>query len=184
VRRPRVLAAGLAAVGVIAGVLGVAPGSLAPVRAADYRLVSDATYTVRPNDRQVGVVVHATFRNTTPNPPGRFSVFEVIDLAIQEGASDVRATDHRGKLRVSLSRRNGLTVASVRPRKGVRYRDSVDFTLRYTLNERAGGSVRIRQSIVRFPVWSFGTQGKVEVRIPAAYEVLVDGNSQIGRAHV
>ena len=36
--------------------------------------------------------------------------------------------------------------------------------------------MRIRTSIVKFPVWSFGTHGNVEVRIPADYEVLVDGN--------
>ena len=176
-RRRRVLAAVVVAAGALSAVLGALPGGVAEVRAADYRLATDATYTVRPQDHEVRVVVHATFRNTTPNPAGRFSIFQVIDLAIHTGAEDVRASDGRGKLRVTVARRDGVTVATVRPRQGVRYRKSTSFTLRYTLPDAASHDVRIRSSIVTFPVWSFGTDGHVEVRIPAAFEVLVDGDT-------
>lgn len=175
-RHRRILATALVVVGVIAGTLGAVPGSATPALGAAYRLVTDATYTVRPADREVGVVVHVRFRNTTPNPPGRFSVFEVIDLAIHTGARDVRATDHRGKLKVTVARRGGVTVASVHPRQGVRYSKSTVLTLRYTLPDDANRDVRVRDSVVMFPVWSFGTHGTVQVSIPAGYDVLVDGN--------
>lgn len=176
-RHRRFLATLLVIVGALSAMLGGLPGGVAPVRAADYRLATDATYTVRPQDHEVAVLVHATFRNTTPNPAGRFSIFQVIDLAIHTGAQDVRASDHRGRLKVSIGRRNGVTVATVRPRQGVRYRHSTSFSLRYTLPDAASRDVRIRRSVVTFPVWSFGTNGHVEVRIPAAFEVLVDGDS-------
>jgi hypothetical protein len=153
------------------------PPGIGPVRAADYRLVTDATYTVRPADEAVAVSLHVTFRNTTPNPPDRFSVFEVIDLAIHEGARDVRANDRRGRLRVSIDRAGDLTVASVRPRHGVRFRETVEFTLRYTLPDGASPDVRIRPSVVLFPVWSFGTQGKVQVTVPRDFEVQLDGDT-------
>ena len=172
----RVLAAALVAAGVLSAVLGIVPGGVAPVRAADYRMVTAATYTVRPADRLVGVRVHVTFRNTTPDPPGHFSVFEVIDLAVHDGAKAVRATDRRGRLKTSVSHRGGITVVSVRPRSGVRYRKNAEFTLRYTLPDAASRDVRIRSSVVTFPVWSFGTHGDVEVHIPSDYQVLVDGD--------
>jgi hypothetical protein len=171
----RVLAA-VCAAGLLSGVVP-SPQGVSLVRAADYRLVTDATYAVRPADGAVAVSVHVAFRNTTPNPPGRFSVFEVIDLAIHEGARDVRANDRRGRLRVSLDRGDDLTVASVRPREGVRFRKTVEFTLRYTLPDGASPDVRIRPSVVLFPVWSFGTQGKVQVTVPRAFEVQLDGDT-------
>jgi hypothetical protein len=172
----RVLTAALVVIGVFSAVLGAVPGGVAPVRAADYRLATDATYSVRPAGHEVEVAVHATFRNTTPNPPGRFSIFGVIDLAIHAGARDVRASDRRGRLKVTVARRKGVTVATVRPRQGVRYRQSTSFTLRYVLPDAASRDVRIRSSVVTFPVWSFGTNGHVEVRLPTAFEVLVDGD--------
>ena len=72
-----------------------------------------------------------------------------------------------------------LTVASIRPREGVRYRDSVKFTFSYTLADGASRDVRIRPSVVIFPVWSFGTVGHVDVELPREYEVLVDGDSLV-----
>jgi hypothetical protein len=173
---PRPALVGLVAAWLLT-LVGVLPPGVAPARAADYRLESSAIYTVRPNDREVRVTVRVDFRNTTPDPPGRFSVFEVIDLAIQDGARDVRANDRKGKLRVTVDRRRGVTVASVRPRDGVRYRDDASFTLHYVLPDGASDDVRIRPSLVVFPVWSFGTQGRVEVTLPQDYEVQVDGDA-------
>jgi hypothetical protein len=176
VRLRRILPAALAAVWATSALLGAVPAGVPRIRAAEYRLVSDATYVVRSRDGEVRVTIHVTFRNTTPNPPGRFSVFEVIDLAIHDGARDVRATDHRGTLQVTTSRHDGVNVASVHPRQGVRYRDTTEFTLRYTLRDGGSRDVRIRSSVVTFPVWSFGTHGNVEVRLPSQYEALVDGD--------
>jgi hypothetical protein len=162
---------------VVASSLGIVPAGPATVRAAEYKLVTSATYLVDPAHREVRVTIKATFRNTTPNPPGRFSVFEVIDLAVHNGARQVRATDRRGSLKATVDRRDGVNVVSVRPRQAVRYSKTTEFTLRYTLPDAASRDVRIRPSVVIFPVWSFGTKGKAEVRVPADYQVAVDGDS-------
>jgi hypothetical protein len=173
----RVRGLALAALLVVAGALGISPGGPPTVRGAEYRLTTSATYVVDPADREVRVTIKARFRNTTPNPPGRFSVFEVIDLAIQDGARDVHASDHRGKLKATVNRRHGINVVSVRPRQAVRFSKATEFTLRYTLPDGASRDVRIRPSVVIFPVWSFGTKGHAYVRVPGDYQVLVDGDS-------
>jgi hypothetical protein len=176
--RPRHWLTALVAVtGVLGAVLGGVPAGVAPVRAAGYRLSTEATYVVHPARREVAVKVQVDFRNTTPNPSGRFSVFDVIDLAIHSGAREVRASDRRGRLKVKVDRRQGLTVASVSPRRGVRFGDEAHFTLRYTLPDGASHDVRIRESVITFPVWSFGTQGRASVTLPVDYKVLVDGDS-------
>ena len=61
-----------------------------PTRAAEYTLASDARYTVHPEAGEITVSVDLQFENTTPDPPGQFSVFDVVDLALQEGASGSR----------------------------------------------------------------------------------------------
>jgi hypothetical protein len=177
VRAHRAITALVAVLAVTGALLGGVPGGVAPVRGAEYRLSTDALYVVRPDDRRVDVRIAVEFRNTTPNPPGRFSVFQVIDLAIHSGARDISATDRRGALKVSAKRRDGVTVASVEPRNGVRYRETTHFTLRYSLPDGASRDVRVRQSVVTVPVWSFGTNGKVEVRLPTEYQVLQQGDT-------
>jgi hypothetical protein len=147
-------------------------------RAAEYSMKTAASYQVEPGAGRVRVSIDVTFRNTTPNPPGQFSVFPTIDLAVHDGATNVRAEDGRGRrLSTSVQRRNGVTVASVQPRPPVRYRDVRRFTLSYTLADGASGDVRIRPSVVIVPIWSFGTSGSVTVRVPSDYEVLVDGDA-------
>jgi hypothetical protein len=147
-------------------------------QAAEYTMKTAATYEIAPGEGNVRVSIDVTFRNTTPDPPGQFSVFPTIDLAVHEGARNVRAEDGRGRrLQTTLQDRGGVNVASVQPRPPVRYRDSARFTLSYTLDDGATTDVRIRPSVVIVPVWSFGTQGSVTVRLPSDYEVLVDGDS-------
>ena len=175
-RRPAAWSAALTLALLAASWYGMPPLHPEPAAAAEYKLFTEATYAVRPADESALVTIKVTFRNTTPNPPGRFSVFEVIDLAVQSGARRLRAEDGKGDLKAMLVRRHGVTVASIRPRQGVRYRDTVRFTVSYLLPDGASGDVRIRPSVVIFPVWSFGTAGRVEVKLPGDYEVLVDGN--------
>ena len=166
----------LASAVVAASWLGIAPPGPQPTLGAEYWLKTNAVYEVRPGRESALVTIDVTFRNTTPDPSGRFSVFEVIDLAVHSGARQLRARDNRGSLNASLDRRDGVTVASIRPRQGVRYRETVRFTVTYLLPDGASQDVRIGPSVVIFPVWSFGTSGRVTVEMPGAYEVLVDGN--------
>jgi hypothetical protein len=161
---------------VAASWLGIAPPGPQPVLGAEYWLKTNATYEVRPSRASALVTIEVTFRNTTPDPSGRFSVFEVIDLAVHGGARQLRARDARGSLNARLERRDRVTVASIRPRQGVRYQETIRFTVSYLLPDGASQDVRIGPSVVIFPVWSFGTSGRVTVDLPGAYEVLVDGN--------
>jgi hypothetical protein len=156
---------------------GAIAGAVIAQEGDEYSMVTEATYSVLPDERQVAVSVQVEFTNTTPDPPGQFSVFEVIDLAIHSGATDVTARDGQGALTVSAEENDdGVNVASVRPRSPVRHEQEASFTLSYVIPDAAGEDVRIRPSIVIFPAWSFGTAGTVTVSVPVRYEVLVDGD--------
>lgn len=157
-------------------VAGLLPGRPGPVRAAEYTMSTAASYSVAPDERAVSVSVEVTFENTTPNPSGQFSLFEVVDFALQAGASSVAARDAEGTLTVDIDEKDGYLLASVDLRDGVRYQEQATFTLSYELADGAAPNLRIRPSLVAFPVWSFGTSGTVEVTLPDRYDVTVDGN--------
>ncbi|HEX6475311.1 MAG TPA: hypothetical protein VF114_09550 [Candidatus Limnocylindria bacterium] len=179
-RSVRAMASAMAAFAVLLAAMAPALPIVRPqvARAAEYSMTTDASYEIEPGAGRVLVSVDVVFKNTTPNPPGRFSVFPTIDLAVHDGARNVRAEDGRGRrLRTTVERRGGVTVASVQPRPPVRYRDVERFTLTYTLPDGASPDVRIRPSVLIVPIWSFGTSGTVTVRLPSDYEVLVDGDT-------
>jgi hypothetical protein len=152
------------------------PGVAPAARGADYTMQTRATYEVEPARERVAVSVRVRFKNTTPNPAGEFSVFEVIDLALQPGATDVVARDSRGGLRVTETERDGYVQASVRPRRALRFRDQTAFTLTYRIPDGAAPGTRVRASLIAFPAWSFGTSGSVTVSVPGSYEVSVAGD--------
>lgn len=155
---------------------GLLPGRPGAVLAAEYTMATTASYSVAPDERTVLVSVQVTFENTTPNPSGQFSLFEVVDLALQQGAASVTASDDEGRLTVDTADKDGFVLASVHPREGVRYEQKTVFTVDYELADGGAPNLRIRPSLVAFPVWSFGTSGSVEVSIPDRYDVTVDGN--------
>jgi len=152
------------------------PGAVGRVRAAEYTLVSDATYDVQPADRTIDVGVDLTFTNTTPDPTGGFSVFDQLGVAIQDQATDVAASDDEGALDVTVKVQNGVNVATVELREGLRYEDAATVELTYQLPDSDDPRLRVRPSVVVFPAWSFGTSGEVSVTIPTGYEVRVDGD--------
>ena len=166
---------------VVAGLLALSANSITgpgvPVaRAAEYSMSTVASYVVVPAKGQVAVSVEVTFENTTPDPAGQFSLFEVVDLALQPGAADVSASDTDGELNVSVADRETFVLASVRLRQGVRYQQQATLTLQYVLPDGAAPGLRIRESVIAFTVWSFGTSGTIRVTLPDGYEVTVDGN--------
>lgn len=152
-------------------------GPVRPAAAAEYTLETTATYDVRPDAGQIGVAIQMTFTNTTPDPEGRFSVFSEIKLAIHDGATAVTATDGDGELDVSVAAEDGVTVATVALSEELRFEESVDLELRYTIEDGADPQLRIRPSVVVFPAWGFGTTSEVSVSIPNGYEVRIDGDS-------
>lgn len=148
---------------------------------APYTLVTSASYDVQADDRAIAVTVDVTFTNLTPNPPGEFSVFNEVPIAVHDAATSVGARDSGGKLDVAVKARNGadgkpVNVATVKVRAPLRLNKAAKFTLSYTLPDGKDASIRVRPSVVIFPVWSFGTSSQVRVQLPAAYEVRADGD--------
>ena len=170
----------LATIALLAAVLAVTAvpaGPARPVAAAEYTLETSAAYDVRPEEGEIGVTVQITFTNTTPDPAGRFSVFDEILIAVHDGADGVTASDDDGALDVTVAvDDDGVNVATVDLREGVRFEESVDLELEYTLLDGDDPQLRVRPSLVVFPAWSFGTASQVSVAIPTGYDVRIDGD--------
>lgn len=154
----------------------LAPGAVPPVRAAEYTMETRAEYIVRPNEGVIDVSVEITFTNTTPDPEGQFSVFDELKIAVHDVATDVAAEDGEGQLDVAVAIENEVTVATVALREDLRYEESAELTLTWTLPDSEDPQMRVRPSVVVFPAWGFGTASEVRVDIPAGYEVRVDGD--------
>ena len=147
------------------------------VAAADSTLVSTASYDVRPGEGVIAVAVDITFTNTAPDPEGQFSVFPEILLAVHDTASSVTAIDAEGDLGVEVAPdANGVNVATITLREGVRFEETVELELRYLLADGEDPQLRVRPSVVVFPAWGFGTTSEVSVTLPGGYEVRVDGD--------
>ena len=148
-----------------------------PVRGAEYTMETVARYDVRPSEGRIGVVVEVAFTNTTPDPPGQFSVFETVKLAIHDQATSVVATDDAGDLAVTVAREGEVNVASVTLREPLRFEASASFRLAYDLPDGEDPRLRVRPSVIVFPAWGFGTASEVTVMVPNGYEVSVDGDA-------
>ena len=162
---------------VMASITAVPGGPVAPARAAEYTLETSATYEVRPDDRQIAVTVDVTFTNTTPDPPDKFSVFDELKLAVHDQAIAIVASDTDGDLTVSAAVEDEVNVATIALRGPVRFEETVELQLRYTLPDGDDPQLRVRPSLVIFPAWSFGSSGEVRVTLPEGYEVSVDGDT-------
>jgi hypothetical protein len=156
--------------------LAAVPGLPSPAAAAEYTMDTAASYTVDPDAGTIEVRVTVTFTNTTPDPDGQFSLFDEVKLAVHDAARDARAGDRDGDLDVAVEVENGVNVATVALREGLRYEDTAKFTLVYELADSDDPQLRVRPSVVVFPAWSFGTSGEVRIAIPPGYEVRVDGD--------
>jgi hypothetical protein len=184
-RRRRPLA-GLLIASLLAAALGLAPTAVTPAQAAEYELETAATYELDPAAGEIQVTVDVEFTNTTPDPEGRFSLFDEVKLAVHDAASSVEATDADGELSVSVEVENDVNVATIELREGLRYEDSTSFEMTYLLPDSEDPQLRVRPSVIVFPAWSFGTSGTVRVTVPAGYEVRVDGDplTEEGGAYV
>ncbi len=162
---------------VVIGAWG-SPGSAA-ASGPGYAMPTVARYAVDPAAGEIVVTVDVAFTNTTPNPPGGVSGFDLVELGVQHGASSPAAVDGRGTLSVTLGDRNGVRVASVRPRARIRYNQSVSFTLTYHLADGSSPDIHARPDVVKFPAWGFGTSSDVAVELPSGYEARADGNPMV-----
>ncbi len=156
-------------------------GSFAPtvapaVRAAEYTMETRAGYVVRPDEGVIDVTVAITFTNTTPDPEGQFSVFDEVKIAVHDLAQDVAAEDDEGELDVAVAMEGDVNVATVSLRDDLRFEESAELTVSWTLADSEEPRLRVRPSVVVFPAWGFGTASEVRIEVPAAYEVRVDGD--------
>jgi hypothetical protein len=147
-----------------------------PVRAAEYTMETDAGYVVRPDEGVIEVTVAISFTNTTPDPEGQFSVFDELKIAVHDEATAVAAEDDEGELDVAVAVENDVNVATIALRDGLRYEETAELTVSWTLADSEDPRLRVRPSVVVFPAWGFGTASEVRVEIPAGYEVRVDGD--------
>jgi len=167
-------------VGAIGIAVLLAPALPLPVAgAAEYEMVTSAAYTVDPLAGAITVSVAVTFTNTLPDPPGKISAFTHVDLALQEGASAVTASDGAGGLHVDVKEQDGVPTVSVRTRSRVRFKKSVTFTLDYTLANGAAPDLYVGRRVVKFSAWGFGTSSQVTVAVPAGYEARAEGDPML-----
>lgn len=144
--------------------------------ASGFEMSTAATYTVHPDDRRIDVALRATFKNTTPNPAGQFSVFDEVKIAVQDGAASLVVRDGEGDLESALAREGNVNVATITLREGLRLNQSVRLGVSYQLPDGAAAGLRVRPSAVVFPAWAFGTSGSVSVVVPSTFEVSTDGD--------
>ena len=168
--------ASLSLLATVLAVIAVPAGPVRPVAAAEYELETSAAYDVRPGDGTIGVAVQITFTNTTPDPAGQFSVFDQVKLAIHDAAEAVGASDAEGALDVTVQVEDGVNVVTVALRDDLRFEESVELDLTYTLADGSDPQLRIRPSVIVFPAWSFGTASEVSIAIPTGYDVRIDGD--------
>lgn len=167
----------LALLAIIVAVTAVPGGRVRPVAAAEYTLETTAAYDVRPDDGEVGVTVQATFTNTTPDTAAEISIFPEVLFGVHDAAAQVAATDDDGELEVEVAaNEEGVNVATIALRDALRYEESVDLELTYTLADSDDPQLRIRPSVIVFPAWGFGTTSEVSVAVPDGYEVRIDGD--------
>jgi hypothetical protein len=152
-------------------------GAVRRAAAAEFTLETAATYDVRPDDGLVDVAVHVRFTNTTPDPAGQFSVFPEVLLGVHDGVTAATASDGEGELEVAVAvNEDGVNVATIALREGVRFEETVELDIAYTLADGDDPQLRVRPSVVVFPAWGFGTSSDVTVTLPGGYEVRVDGD--------
>ena len=150
--------------------------SPALAQAGEYRLETTAVYRLDPEAGRIDVSVDVTFTNTSPDPPGAYTIFERALLAVQDGASDLRAADAGGPLAVSSEVVGETQAAAIVLRQPIRFGQSTSFVLDYALLDAAAPTIRVRPSATVVTVWGFGTTSSITVDVPAGYEVTVDGD--------
>ena len=175
-------------VALVLAVMAPAAGLVVPaaVRAADPDLsvVTDATYTVRPEDGNVGVSLAMTARNRTSESRTRRFFFDHTFLAVQPGAINLRITGPKGA-RVKVARRTE-DATLLRIDFGSRLYSGKGATMKLGFDlpgqgEGASPQVRVGSSLVTLPVWAFASNGargsSVAVRFPPGWDVAVESGA-------
>jgi hypothetical protein len=156
------------------------------VRAAatDLTLVTDAVYTVKPGDREVGIAVSITATNHTRETRTRRTYFNRAYLAVQAGTTGFRLSGAKGAT-VKVARRSKDSTL-LRLDFGTRLYsgDSRDYRLTFTMlgsGRSANSQTRVGSTLVTVPLWAYASNGArgstVAVVFPEGWEVGVQAGS-------
>ncbi len=158
-------------------------GGRGVVRAAsgDLTMVTNAVYTIRPDDGRVGVAVAIEARNRTTETRTRRFYFDHAFLAVQPGAVNPRLTGAPGA-HARVSTRTGKSTL-LRLDFGARLYSGKSVSLRLSFDlpgtgKTASPQVRVGASLVTLPVWAFASTGAegstVTVKFPGGWDVAVE----------
>jgi hypothetical protein len=173
------LAAGLQAVP------AVVPGAVPVVRAAapDLTIVTDATYTVQPEQHRVRVNLNLVLTNHLKDTVTKRYYFDQAFLAVLPGTSGYAFSwDGKGTPEVHVSKRTpDYTLLRLDLGQRLFSGKSATYKLRFDLVDPGGEptrDVRIGETLASFPVWAFATDGtpgsSVKVVFPAGFDVEVE----------
>ncbi|HET9877841.1 MAG TPA: hypothetical protein VFQ81_00855 [Candidatus Limnocylindria bacterium] len=185
-RRPHLLSSWPPAAAILVlGLLLVPLMPAAPARGAEdgLRIVTDATYEVRPGDGLVRVTIDATATNTTPDTPDGRTSYTGLTFAVQPGATRISAASGEVVLPLVIGERTDqFTQVELTYHQQVFFGDVYRYRITYELPDAGGApdrDIRVTPSVVAFPVWAFGTSGvrgsSVSVRLPAGYTTEIQG---------
>jgi hypothetical protein len=146
-------------------------------------VVAQTRYVVEPAAHVVHVTVDAVATSLEPDTTAGQTYYTGVNFAVQPGAANVSATSGGQGIGASVSRReDDFSVISVSFGRGIFYRQSYAYTVRFDLVDAGGKGtrdLRIGSSLAAFPVWAFGTEGEsgssVSVDLPDGYTPDVQG---------
>lgn len=181
----RRIAAAFLAVVVAAGI-AIAPPLAREAYAAtpDLTLVGDARYEVDPANSRVRVTVDLVATNRLRDTATRRFYFDRAFLPVQPGTSGFRISSPTGRPSITVSRRRSdYTLLQLNLGQRIFSGKSASLQLRFDLADPGGAAtrdVRVRPSLVSFPVWAFATEstpgGSVTVSFPPGYTIEISGN--------
>ncbi len=184
----------LAALGLVAGVLGVVlapPAGLEPAAIAngaaattDLTLVTDAVDTVVPTRELVHVSMLVTATNHRAETRTKKYWFDHGFLAVQAGAVAPKITGAGGGTITVVSRTAGATLLRIGFGAKLFSGKTTTFRVAFDLPGKGAAAsrlVRVGKSLVTFPVWAYASEGatgsRVTVRFPPGYDVTVESGA-------
>ena len=181
----RRIVAALLAVVVAAGIAFAPPLAREAYAATpDLTLVGDARYEVDPAHSRVRVTVALVATNHLRDTATRRFYFDRAFLPVLPGTTGFRISSATGKPSITVTRRRpDYTLLQLNLGQRIFSGKSASFQLRFDLPDPGGSAsrdVRVRPSLVSFPVWAFATEstagGSVTVSFPPGYTIEISGN--------
>lgn len=166
------------AIPMLAGIVGAPPVLAAP---PDLRVVTDATYEVRPADGVVHVSARGTATSYAADSNGNRYYFPSMRLVIFAGATGISATASGAAAKVIVVETDDYQqLIEVALNRDLFYRQSTTFRLDYDLPTGAsGGEVRVGANVARFPVWAVGSYetpgSSVALSLPRGFQLDLQG---------